>query len=146
MITLFQKQCIAIDTNNIIALCLSSILLGKLIVWTVITVKEKKVFHIQLGERAKRAREQAHLTQEQLAERIEVSPQYISDMERGVVGISVQTLCRLCAALGVSSDTILFGVQADGAAAIAQRCAALPKEQLALLSEMVDCFLRALRQ
>lgn len=138
MITLFQKQCIAIDTNNIIALCLSSILLGKLIVWTVITVKEKKVFHIQLGERAKRAREQAHLTQEQLAERIEVSPQYISDMERGVVGISVQTLCRLCAALGVSSDTILFGVQADGAA--------LPKEQLALLSEMVDCFLRALRQ
>lgn len=109
-------------------------------------MRGKKEFNIRLGEQARSAREQAHLTQEQLAERIEVSPQYISDMERGVVGISVQTLCRLCRALGVSSDRILFAAQKDGAAAIAEQCAGLTQEQLALVSQMLDCFLRALRQ
>ena len=51
-------------------------------------MREKKEINIQIGEQIRLAREQAELTQEQFAERIEVSPQYISDLERGVVGIS----------------------------------------------------------
>ena len=49
------------------------------------------------------------MTQEQLAERIDVSPQYISDLERVVVGTSLTTLKKVCTTLGVSSDRILFG-------------------------------------
>ena len=52
-------------------------------------MREKKEINIQIGEQVRIAREQAKLTQEQFAERIEVSPQYISDLERGVVGISI---------------------------------------------------------
>ena len=48
-------------------------------------MREKKEINIQIGEQIRLAREQAKLTQEQFAERIEVSPQYISDLERGVV-------------------------------------------------------------
>ncbi len=58
-----------------------------------------------------KARENAGYTQEKLAERVEVSVQYISDLERGVVGTSVPTLIRLCRALSVSSDYILMGVK-----------------------------------
>lgn len=72
-------------------------------------MREKKEINIFIGEQVKKARETAKLTQEQLAEKIEVSPQYISDLERGVVGISIQTLKRLCSVLCVSSDSIIFG-------------------------------------
>ena len=72
-------------------------------------MRVKKEINIQIGEQIKSAREQAKLTQEQLAERVDVSPQYISDLERGVVGISIPTLKRVCITLGVSSDQILFG-------------------------------------
>lgn len=72
-------------------------------------MRVKKEINIQIGEQIKTAREQAKLTQEQLAERVDVSPQYISDLERGVVGISIPTLKRVCITLGVSSDQILFG-------------------------------------
>ena len=72
-------------------------------------MRVKKEHNIQIGEQIKAAREQAKLTQEQLSERVDVSPQYISDLERGVVGISIPTLKRLCTILGVSSDQLLFG-------------------------------------
>ena len=49
------------------------------------------------------------MTQEKFAERIDVSPQYISDLERGVVGPSITTIKNACMALGVSSDYLIFG-------------------------------------
>ncbi len=108
-------------------------------------MRVKKEQNIQIGERIKSAREKGKLTQEQLAERIEVSPQYVSDLERGVVGISVPTLIRLCVALGVSSDQILFDHRAQSYAdTIARKCAGLSDRQLQLLMEMVDRFNEAI--
>ena len=72
-------------------------------------MRVKKEINIQIGEQIKRAREKAMLTQEQFAERIDVSPQYVSDLERGVVGVSIATQKRVCTVLSVSSDQILFG-------------------------------------
>ena len=46
-------------------------------------MRAKKEINIQIGEQIKAARERAKMTQESLAERIEVSPQYVSDLERG---------------------------------------------------------------
>ena len=98
-------------------------------------MREKKQINIQIGEQVRIAREQAKLTQEILAEKIEVSPQYISDLERGVVGIALPTLKRLCSVLGVSSDQILFGVQTqDRGAILANVCNTLTDEQFALLT------------
>ena len=107
-------------------------------------MRVKKEINIQIGEQVRIAREQAKLTQEILAERIEVSPQYISDLERGVVGIALPTLKKLCSVLGVSSDQILFGVQAqDRGAFLANICSALTDEQFALLTQMVNCYVKA---
>ena len=79
-----------------------------------------------------------------LAEKIEVSPQYISDLERGVVGIALPTLKKLCCVLGVSSDQILFGKQSsDRSAILSNACNTLTDEQFSLLVEMVNCYVKA---
>ena len=109
-------------------------------------MRVKKEINIQIGEQIKTAREQAKLTQEQLAERVDVSPQYISDLERGVVGISIPTLKRVCITLGVSSDQILFGTATKNrAAALNDLCKPLTEEQFVILTEVVGKFVEAIR-
>lgn len=107
-------------------------------------MRQKKEINIQIGEQVRLAREQAKLTQETLAEKIEVSPQYISDLERGVVGIALPTLKRLCISLGVSSDQILFGTKSqDRGIILSNVCNTLSEEQFALMLEMINCFIKA---
>jgi transcriptional regulator with XRE-family HTH domain len=109
-------------------------------------VRVKKQINIEIGEQVKIARENLKMTQEQFAERIEVSPQYISDLERGVVGISIPTLKRACTVLGVSSDWILFGIKSQNrSAALDERCRDLSDEQFKILLEIVSKFTEALK-
>ncbi len=60
-------------------------------------------------ESIKAVREQMGLTQERFAELVNVTAQYISDVERGVVGISIATLKRIREVTAISSDSILMG-------------------------------------
>ena len=62
-----------------------------------------------IGARIRKQREYMGLTREQLAELLEVTPKFCSDIELGVKGMSVQTLCRLSNVLSLSTDYILFG-------------------------------------
>ena len=49
------------------------------------------------------------LTQEELAERIDRSTQFISTIERGLAGPSLETVLHLCEVLGTSTEWILRG-------------------------------------
>lgn len=69
----------------------------------------KKEQNVLIGRRIKNALEMNYLTQEKLAEMIGVSVQYTSDLERGKVGASIATIIKICGALHVSSDYLLFG-------------------------------------
>ena len=110
-------------------------------------MREKKEINIQIGEQVRIAREQAKLTQEQFSERIDVSPQYISDLERGVDGISIPALKRACVALGVSSDQIIFGAVTENRnIAIEKRCANLSEEAFNSLLHIVDTYSSAIEQ
>ena len=71
-------------------------------------MKPKKELNVLIGEQVKRARENSRLTQEQFAELIDKTPQFISDLERGVTGISLETLKVICEKLCITSDSILF--------------------------------------
>lgn len=64
---------------------------------------------IELGARLKQCRKKKHLTQENLAELINVSPHYIYELERGMKSMSLSTLVDLSTALDVSADYLLFG-------------------------------------
>lgn len=107
-------------------------------------MREKKEVNILLGEQVRRAREHQSLTQEKLAELIGVSVQYVSDLERGIVGISISTLKRLCVALCVSSDQLLFGSQEGSDRYVfAEKCSVLSPRQFAIVNEIIDKFIEA---
>jgi len=108
-------------------------------------MRVKKEINIQIGEQMKLAREQAKLTQEQFAELLEVSPQYISDLERGVVGISIATLKRACRILRVSSDQILMGNGSENrVAVITEMCNSLSDEHFRILTEIIARYVDAI--
>ena len=65
---------------------------------------------IAIGTRIKAARERVHLTQEQLAEIVDISPTHMSVIERGVKTPKLDTFVRIANALGVSTDALLQDV------------------------------------
>lgn len=104
-------------------------------------MREKKAINIEIGKRIKESRQRIGITQEQLSEAIDVSTQYLSDLERGLVGISIATLKQVCIALCTSSDWILFGdTTQDARSVINEKCKNLSLEQLLLIAEIIDNF------
>ena len=68
----------------------------------------KKELNLEVGKNIRLERERAHLTREELAELIEVTPRFIADVESGRVGVSISTLKKTCEALNISSDCLLW--------------------------------------
>lgn len=60
-----------------------------------------------LGDRIKISRKMLDMTRERLAEKIEVTPRFLADVESGKVGVSLTTLKKICIALSVSADYLL---------------------------------------
>ena len=60
------------------------------------------------GTRIQEKRKLLGLTQEKLAEKIEKSLRLIADLERGAVGMSMETLFELCNALKVTPNDLLL--------------------------------------
>ena len=69
----------------------------------------KTINYREMGLRIRKQREISGYTREQLAEKLEVSVKFCSDIELGIRGISIQTLAKLSDILGLSADYILFG-------------------------------------
>lgn len=111
-------------------------------------MRSKKQINVEIGERIKRAREEKNLTQEKLAETIDVSTQYVSDLERGVVGASLSTLKSICTALDVTSDQLLFGNASEEVTQIhlMESCASLTPKQLKALTEIIKIYIQAIKE
>ena len=58
----------------------------------------------EIGKRISERRKLMRLTQEQLAEQMDVSIQMISNLERGVKAIRIDNLIRLSQTLNISTD------------------------------------------
>ena len=63
----------------------------------------------EIGYRIKTIRKNNNLTQEQLAELINVSPHYIYELEKGLKKMSLDTLLAITLTFNTSADYILFG-------------------------------------
>ena len=68
----------------------------------------------QLLERLREAREEADLTQQEASERIGVSNTFISLIETGKRGMSMDTLQKMARAYGVSVHYLTGGLDAEG--------------------------------
>ena len=84
-----------------------------------------------IGQQIRALRKERGLTQEALAERADLSVPYLSHVERGVKKVSLESLARIAAALGVTADRLLTGNQPS------DRNAFLPEVQ----ELMQDCTL-----
>lgn len=102
-------------------------------------MQQKKELNIQMGSRIRKARLQAGLTQEAFAELLHLGPKHISAIERGIVGLSMETLQNICQVLHVSADTLLFGdIETSPADALCQRLGRLSPEEFAQMEEIVN--------
>ena len=63
--------------------------------------------YILLGKLARARRKELKLTQETVAERMDISVAFYGHIERGTRVLSVKTLCRMCKVLGVSADYLM---------------------------------------
>ena len=63
-----------------------------------------------VGRRIKEAREKRHITQEELAARIDISPTHVSVIERGTKIPRLDTFVAIANALEVSGDALLLDV------------------------------------
>lgn len=106
---------------------------------------EKDRYKADMGKRIQQARREARLTQMRFAERIDVSTQYVSDLERGIVGCSVPTLMRICDVLDVSADMILKGErpEAPSAPMLPEGLSGLSPAEQGLVREGLELLKRA---
>lgn len=69
--------------------------------------------YVEIGKRIQNRRKEMALTQEKLSEIVDVSPSYISEIERGSSIASLATICKIVNALECSLDYIVFGITPD---------------------------------
>lgn len=94
---------------------------------------------IEMGNRISKQRKFLKLTQEQLADRIGVSTQMISNLELGKKAIRPENLVKICSALGVSADYLLTGVNSDNPYSyISKKLSDLSPKELQLIKEIID--------
>lgn len=93
-----------------------------------------------IGERIMARRKQLRITQEELADRMDVSTQMISYAEQGRKAIRPENLIKLCSALDISADYILTGAAAGRECErIAAKLAGLSESQLRQIETVIDC-------
>ena len=66
----------------------------------------KTGIQVQFGAALRKARKKSGLTQEALAEKADLHPTYISDVERGERNISLENIVALANALGVKTHEL----------------------------------------
>ncbi len=66
--------------------------------------KREEELRKSIGKKIKLARARANYTQEELAEKLSLSPRYISQLERGIAFGSATTITSVCNALNIGSD------------------------------------------
>jgi len=103
---------------------------------------------LTMGDRIKEVRKKQKLTQEQLAERLDVSVEFIGQIERGLKLPSMQVFIRLIENLNVSADYLLRDAvstgQLFGDNAIGRKIEKLQPKQRIALEALIDTYIQYL--
>ncbi len=102
----------------------------------------------QGGQAIQRRRREQGLTQEQLAEKTDVSSNSISRIERGQLVPALTTLIDICNALEIGADTILAPyISADTPVRwthLAEKLAGVDLEKQHKIEAILDCLIRTI--
>ena len=93
----------------------------------------------EIGQRVRECRLQAGHTQAHCAELMDISVNFLSEIETGKKGMSQETIYKFCKNLQISADYLLFGSQKkDLPYNLVQLINALSSEELDTLSDYVS--------
>ena len=107
-------------------------------------MKEKKPINIETGQRIKQVREAAGLTQEAFAEILGLGVKHISAIECGAVGVSLNTIRKICQMLAVSSDAILLeNTDKNDVSAMTARLERLSPKQYKIAEDVLNKLIEA---
>lgn len=99
-----------------------------------------------IGERLKQARIDKKLTQEKLAEKLDVSVTFLSRIERGSSFISLKRLNQICEILGVTEGEILNGASTNSSSYLSQDFNNLlkscPADKLSLIYDIAKVIIK----
>ena len=94
---------------------------------------------ICIGERICNRRKQLGLTQEQIADKMDVSVQMISNLERGNKAIKIDNLIKISEILGISTDYILTEKNTnEDISELAKRISKLSVEDFKMIDILVE--------
>lgn len=95
----------------------------------------------EVGKRLYERRKQLRMTQEELAERVGITAQTISTAKLGKKAMRADTIIRVCGALDISADYLLFGyVSTQDLSILSQKVSQLTPEQYRHLEDAIDSF------
>lgn len=98
-----------------------------------------ETFHVEMGKRIMQRRKQMNLSQEELSELADVSPQLLSTAERGIKATRPENLLKISKALGVSTDYLLTGEITDNDLdIISEKLKILRPEQVRRIERIID--------
>lgn len=66
--------------------------------------------YVEIGKRIKIKRKEIGITQEKLSEILDVSPSYVSEIERGTSISSLSTITKISQTLDLSLDYLIYGI------------------------------------
>lgn len=103
---------------------------------------------LTIGDRIKEVRKKNGLTQEQLAERLDVSVEFVGQIERGLKLPSMQVFIKIVEVLKVSADYLLRDSvstgQLFGDNAIGRKIDKLKPKQKIALEALIDTYIQFL--
>ena len=107
--------------------------------WMEVTLLGDDKLLKEIGMRVSARRKEMHLTQEQIAEKMDVSVQMVSNLELGRKAIRPENLVKICAILGVSADYILTGNHSDKELLeLSHKVAKLSSKHQWIIEQLVD--------
>ena len=97
----------------------------------------------EIGKRVRKVRECQKLSRERLAEKADISTQFLSDIELGRKSMTTTTLCSISTALMVSADYLLFGTEAEEKnTPLAEMLRSLSKEERRIAEDMLSLLIQ----
>lgn len=94
------------------------------------------------GLRIRAVREMQKLSREKLAELANISTQFLADIETGKKGMTVVTLKKICSALHISSDLIVFDTKDTENSYITSMIATVPSEKKEELQQIISMIIK----
>lgn len=73
------------------------------------TIDIDKDYNLFVGLRIREIRESLHLSREKFSEKCDISPSFLSDVERGKKSLTAKTIYKICTACNISVDYIVLG-------------------------------------